>query len=125
MWPHFGADLHGAGMSVRLAGEDLGAEMRHADGLVNATPVGMYQYPGSPFPGHGYAQQRWAFDAIYTPENTEFMQQCRTHDIETLSGYKLFLYQGIDAFEHFSGQPVSADQIEETFLREYPLEATN
>jgi len=116
------SSLRDTEMPARLAGADLVVEMRHADGLVNATPVGMYQYPGSPFPEQGYARQRWGFDSVYTPENTEFMQRCNAHGIETLSGFKLFLYQGIDAFSRFSGRTVSAKQVESTFLQDYPLE---
>ena len=84
-------------LPVRLAGSDLKLEMEQADGLVNATPLGMFQYPGCAFPKDGLKSQKWAFDAVYTPENTEFLDSCRRHDIETLSGFKLFLFQGLDA----------------------------
>ena len=113
--------LEGGSMQVRAAEAVLVAEMRQADGLMNATPLGMFQYPGSAFPNDGYAGQRWAFDAVYTPEQTEFMQACRNHDIETLSGFKLFLYQGLDAFLHFTGIEADEQQTEQQFLSRYPL----
>jgi shikimate dehydrogenase len=53
--------------------QQLIEEMRQAEGLVNATPVGMFQYPGNPFPPEGFVNQKWAFDAVYTPENTPFL----------------------------------------------------
>ena len=96
--------------------------MLACDGLVNATPVGMHQYPGQPFPPGGFARQRWAFDAVYTPENTEFLAQCRQRGIETISGFKLFLYQGVDAFERFTGIEVYAGAVERIFVQRYPLE---
>lgn len=108
--------------TVRPAGSDLVAEMQAADGLINATPIGMFQYPGNPFPIEGFAQQRWAFDAIYTPENTEFLKQCRTRNIPTISGFKLFLYQGLDAFHRFTGIQVDGHHVEQEFLRRHPLE---
>ncbi|MEZ5450716.1 MAG: hypothetical protein R3E89_17665 [Thiolinea sp.] len=114
--------LADAPLNVRLAEVDLVAEMQAADGLINATPVGMFQYPGNPFPAAGFAHQQWAFDAVYTPENTEFLQTCRQRGIATLSGFKLFLYQGLDAFEHFTGLAVDDQQVEIAFLERYPLE---
>lgn len=114
--------LKGGHTSVRLAEPDLLMEMKCADGLVNATPVGMFQYPGNPFPSEGIENQLWAFDAVYTPENTEFLNQCRAKDIRTLSGFYLFLYQGLDAFKHFTGIDADAARIETAFLKRFPLE---
>ncbi len=114
--------LKGGAMPVRLAGTDLMEETKQADGLVNATPIGMFQYPGNPFPDHGIEAQSWAFDAVYTPENTEFLQQCRAKNIRTLSGFYLFLYQGLDAFKHFTGIDADAVQVEPAFLKRHPLE---
>jgi shikimate dehydrogenase len=111
-----------AGFTARLAGANLVAEMAQADGLINATPIGMFQYPGNPFPQAGFGPQRWAFDAVYTPENTEFLQQCRNRKIATLSGFRLFLYQGLDAFRHFTGITVDAAAAEAEFLKRHPLE---
>lgn len=116
------AQLSASNMSVRLAQEDLVTEMRQAEGLINATPVGMFQYPGNPFPEAGFKTQRWAFDAVYTPENTQFLDQCRKRDIETLSGFYLFLFQGLDAFKHFSGITADAETVEPAFLKRFPLE---
>ena len=114
--------LNGALLPVRIAETgDLVDEMRAADGLVNATPVGMYQYPGNPFPREGFGHQRWAFDAVYTPENTAFLEQCRIRDIDTISGFQLFLYQGLDAFHIFTRVEVDAHKVESAFLSRYPL----
>jgi shikimate dehydrogenase len=41
-----------------------------ADGLVNATPLGMVGYGGSAFPKTLFNGPRWAFDAVYTPIDT-------------------------------------------------------
>lgn len=110
------------GRLARLANSDLVAEMRQSDGLVNATPVGMFQYPGNPFPDKGFASQRWAFDAVYTPEKTEFLQRCRQCGIETLTGFYLFFYQGLDAFKRFTDITVDAEAVKQIFLERFPLE---
>lgn len=111
-------ELSACGQRAHKA-DDLASEMSRADGLVNASPIGMYQYPGSVFPASKLGSQQWAFDAVYTPELTEFMAACKAGGIPTLSGFKLFLYQGLDAWRHFTGLPADAGTIERAFLRRY------
>jgi shikimate dehydrogenase len=86
-----------------VACERVEAAATGADGLVNCTPIGMFQYPGSPVPARCIDRQRWAFDAVYTPLETEFLAAARAAGLEILSGYELFFYQGVDAFEIFTG----------------------
>lgn len=104
-----------------ISEEQVLDEMLTADGLVNATPVGMFQYPGNPFPERGFAKQQWAFDAVYTPENTRFLNTCRELNIDTISGFKLFLYQGLDAFKLFTGVDADKQEVEAQFLRQFPI----
>jgi shikimate dehydrogenase len=106
---------------ARLLEGDVNEAMKQADFLINATPVGMFQYPGNPFPKEGFGGQKWAFDAVYTPVNTEFLIECEKHDITTLSGFQLFLHQGIEAFKRFSGLDIDAKKVEDAFLKKYPL----
>jgi shikimate dehydrogenase len=96
------------GASARLA-VDLETEMGAADGLVNATPVGMAQYPGNPFAESKIGGQSWAFDAIYTPLETDFLRHCKANGVARLSGFELFLYQGLDAFRIFTGFSVDRE----------------
>ncbi len=90
---------------------DLKDAIRSADGLVNGTPIGMWQHPGNPFPEDAMGGQRWAFDAVYTPLETEFLKCAKAGSLEIMSGYDLFLFQGFDAFTIFTGievDPASA-----------------
>lgn len=82
--------------------------LAEADGLVNCTPLGMHQYPGSALPDSLVGGQRWAFDAVYTPIDTPFLKRARTQGLDVLTGYELFFYQGVDAFEIFTG--IAVDQ---------------
>jgi shikimate dehydrogenase len=75
-----------------------------ADGILNCTPIGMYQYPGLPLEPSLIGGQRWAFDAIYTPLETDFLHQAKAKGLTILSGAELFFYQGVDAFEWWTGQ---------------------
>jgi len=78
--------------------------IRDADGLVNATPLGMSQYPGSAFDPALIGPQDWAFDAVYTPINTLFLARARARGLAILSGFDLFRFMAIGSFTAFSGQ---------------------
>ncbi|WP_317929928.1 hypothetical protein [Halioxenophilus sp. WMMB6] len=82
--------------------EDLTDVMASVDGLVNCTALGMHGHTGSAFPVEGIARQSWAFDAVYTPLETQFLQACKASGLHCLTGFDLWLFQGIDAFNHFS-----------------------
>ena len=77
-----------------------------ADGLVNGTPLGMVGRSGSAFPETIFNKQRWAFDAVYTPIDTPFMLDARKAGLSIMSGYELYFYQGVDAFQLFTGRHV-------------------
>lgn len=70
----------------------------------------MWQHPGNPISALYIGGQRWAFDVIYTPLETEFVA-ARERGLELLSGYELFFYHGLDAFEHFMGLQVDEEQL--------------
>ncbi|SFC20936.1 shikimate dehydrogenase family protein [Tropicimonas isoalkanivorans] len=95
----------GAGESVARAGTL--ADLSAADGVVNATPLGMVGYGGTPVPEGTFPTARWAFDAVYTPVDTPFKAQAEAAGAAFLSGYELYYFQGVDAFEIFTGVPVS------------------
>lgn len=83
----------------------------NADGLVNATPLGMTGYPGTAIPRHAIARQNWAFDAVYTPVATTFLRDATAAGLATMSGYELFFHQGVDAFRIFTGREVDQEAL--------------
>ena len=85
---------------------------READGLINCTPVGMVGYDGTPVPAELMRGAAWAFDAVYTPLDTLFLQNAEAAGLRIMSGYELFFYQGVKAFEFFCGY-----QVDESALR--------
>jgi shikimate dehydrogenase len=66
--------------------------------------MGMTGQPGSAIEASLLGGQRWAFDAVYTPVDTEFLIAARRAGLATISGYELFFHQGIEAFELFTGR---------------------
>ena len=84
-----------------------------ADGVVNGTPVGMYLRPGSPVDLAAIGEQRWIFDAIYSPVETTLLRRGAEAGLQRISGLDLFLGQAIDAFEVFTGQRLTEAVIAE------------
>ena len=81
------------------------------DGVVNGTPVGMYFQPGSPVDLAAIGGQRWIFDAIYSPVETELMQRAAEVGLQRISGFDLFIGQAIDAFEIFTDHRLDDETI--------------
>lgn len=100
--------------------ENLSDAVRSADGLINCTPVGMNQYPGCPFDVDLLGGQKWAFDAVYTPVETAFLRTATKSGIEVMTGFELFFFQGIEAFEVFSGAEIDADAARQDYFNAYP-----
>ncbi|MGX1309282.1 shikimate dehydrogenase [Amorphus suaedae] len=92
--------------------------MDGADGLVNCTPLGMTGHPGSAMPRALMPRSGWAFDAVYTPLDTEFLCSAKSSGLAVLSGYELFFHQGIDAFRLFTGMEPESDALREALQRD-------
>lgn len=105
------AELKAAGAKCDVQPLDKVLELAEVDGLINCTPLGMYQYPGSAIPKEMIGGQRWAFDAVYTPLETQFLKDAKERGLELLSGYELFFYQGVDAFKLFTGLSVDEEEL--------------
>jgi shikimate dehydrogenase len=98
---------------VEALARDLGARatafasieeaVRDCAGLINCSPIGMEGYPGTPIPRALLAGKTWAFDAVYTPMETVFLADAKAQGLATMGGYELHFYQGILAFEIFTG----------------------
>ena len=98
------ADLREASAGTAAAGwPNAATAARDADGIVNATQLGMTGYPGSPVARAVLGRQRWAFDAVYTPVETRFGTDALAAGLDLLSGYELYFHQGVQAFRIFTG----------------------
>ena len=100
-----------AGMIVRVC-SSIDEATDGADGLMNCTPLGMAEHPGTAVPAALMDKAAWAFDAVYTPVETEFLNDARAAGLEVMSGYELYFHQGVDAFRLFTGR-----QVDQTALR--------
>ncbi len=99
-------------LRVTVTGE-VAEGVAGAAGLVNCTPVGMVGYDGTPVPRELMGGADWAFDAVYTPVDTEFLQDAEAEGLAIMSGYELYFYQGLHAYAIFHGR-----EIDEGVLRQ-------
>lgn len=82
-----------------------------AKGLINCTPVGMVGYGGTPLPRADMAGAEWVFDAVYTPIDTPFLLDAAAEGLTVISGYEMFIGQGVDAWAIFAGLPLDEDRL--------------
>jgi shikimate dehydrogenase len=109
-WRH--ADRAGAEPAVLAGGMDsLPARLGTADGLVNATPVGMTPHLGTPVPAGLLRPGLWVADIVYRPLETELLRQARERGCTILSGGGMVVYQAAEAFRLFTGRVPDAERM--------------
>ena len=105
-------DLRRAAPNLTVSvGNDAVAAAKGAAGVINCTPVGMVGYDGTPLPLAAMAMASWAFDAVYTPVKTQFLTDAAASGLQVISGWELFFYQGVHAWEFFAGLPLDEDRL--------------
>ena len=105
------------GTRARAIGlDELEGAAASAQGIVNATPVGMKAYPGTPVDTSVIGSDTWVADVVYFPLETQLLAEARAKGCRTLDGSGMAVNQAIDAFELFSGQKADPQRMRETFL---------
>ena len=90
-------------------GVDLADSLATAEGIVNATPMGMATHPGCAVPPELLRPDLWVSEIVYFPLHTELLIRARTAGCRTVDGAGMAAEQAARAFELFTGvQPDSA-----------------
>ncbi|CCD88908.1 Shikimate dehydrogenase [Bradyrhizobium sp. ORS 285] len=109
------------GLSARFekgrlkVGQDVAAAVAAADGIVNATPVGMDKYPGTPLPTALLRPGLWVAEIIYFPLETALLRAARALGCRTVDGGGMAVFQGTEAFRLFTGISPDPDVFFTTF----------
>lgn len=93
----------GAGRARAGTPGDLPGLLADADGLVNASPVGMAAHPGTPVPGALLRPDLWVADVVYRPLETPLLRRARELGCRTLDGGGMVVFQAAGAFRLFTG----------------------
>lgn len=106
--------LRARGQTVRVS-EDPASAAVSADGIVNASPVGMVTLPGTPIPIDFLEPRHWVADIIYFPLETALLAAARARGCRTMDGSGMAVFQAVRAFELFTGIAPDSARMRATF----------
>ncbi|EMA44929.1 shikimate dehydrogenase [Halococcus saccharolyticus] len=99
-----GANGHGLDALERV--------VANADVVVNATSVGM-EANETPVPAEALHADLAVLDAVYSPIETRLLRNAAAVGATTIDGGWMLLYQGVAAFERWTGQDAPIDVMNE------------
>jgi quinate/shikimate dehydrogenase (NAD+) len=99
----------GAGRAIAV--DDPAAAMPGADGMVNATPVGMAKFPGLPLPAKLLSPDIWVSEVVYFPLETPLLREARALGCRIMTGAGMAVFQAAEAFRLFSGRAADAERM--------------
>ena len=99
---------------VRLS-NDLLKSAAGAAGIVNATPVGMIGFAGSPVPIEAIRADQWVADIIYSPIETELIKSARRKGARVLTGGGMCVHQAAEAFALFTSKHPDIERMHRMF----------
>lgn len=86
-----------------------------AQGIVNATPMGMAKLPGMAIPADLIDPRHWVADIVYFPLETELLRTARAKGSRTLDGSGMAVFQAVRAFSLFTGHTPDPARMRATF----------
>jgi shikimate dehydrogenase len=102
--------------------ENLAQLIPHTELLINTTPVGMApdtnKSPLSEELIQKLSASAIAYDLIYTPNPTRFLQQAQAQGNMTIDGLEMLVQQGAAALQLWLNEPVPVDTMRQT-LKNY------
>ena len=98
------ADRFGSERVRHVAVGDLDTVVAAADGLVNATPLGMAAHPGSAVPAELLRPDLWVADIVYRPVRTALVRAAEAAGCVVLDGAGMAVFQAVDAFALITGR---------------------
>jgi 3-dehydroquinate dehydratase/shikimate dehydrogenase len=81
--------------------------------IVNATPLGLHENDPSPVPAGVFDGRTVAFDMVYGPPGTPFLEAARAGGAgATIGGAEMLVAQAIEQFRLFTGRDVTLEELE-------------
>lgn len=88
-----------------------------ADVLINATSVGMEE-DRSPVPAEALHGDLAVMDIVYRPLDTRLLREADAAGAQTIDGAWMLLYQGVAAFERWTGRDAPTEVMNDTLRAE-------
>ena len=111
------AELADAVGGSAKATKNLEGAMANADGLVQATPMGMEKSPGMPLDAKLLRPGLWVSEVVYVPLETELLKAARRAGCATMDGGHMNVGQACRAFELFTGEKADVARMDAHFRR--------
>lgn len=91
--------------------ERVPAELARADGVVNATPIGMTGHPGRPFDTGALEPRHWVAEVVYRPLSTALLQDARATGCRCLDGGAMLVSQAARTLALLTGTTPDLDRM--------------
>jgi shikimate dehydrogenase len=98
-----------------VAPDALAGAIEDADGLVNATPIGMEGHPGTPIEPSLLRADQWVADVVYRPLETALIHAARQRGCRVADGGGMVAYQAAASFRLFTGRTPDEERMYRDF----------
>lgn len=97
--------------------EVMRKELRDADILINATPVGMHPNVNQSLVSRSSLKSDlWVMDIIYNPLETKLAKDAKAVGAKVISGIEMLVYQGAASFEIWTNHPAPVKVMKKAVL---------
>ncbi|MBA7716502.1 Shikimate dehydrogenase (NADP(+)) [subsurface metagenome] len=104
--------------ALELNEENLAKVLEKADIVVNATSVGMSpNIDETPIPAKLLKPGLIVFDIVYNPIKTRLLREAEAAGAKTISGFNMFVWQGVLAFELWTGMKAPVKLMREEAIK--------
>ncbi len=90
--------------AMTIGQETLREYADDADCLINASPLGLKRTDPLPMPAQLIKRKHLVCDLVYNPPETAFLKAAKKQGAKRLSGLGMLLFQGVIAFEIWTGE---------------------
>lgn len=91
--------------------------LKQSDIIINTTSVGMYPNIDESPIGHSdiFSGGQIVYDVVYNPSKTKFLSYAENKGCKTINGLGMLFYQGIFAFEIWTGIKLTEDVVKSVY----------
>ncbi len=101
-----------------LSAAALAAAAEEAGCLINATPLGLKKHDPLPLKREAIKKRHLVCDLVYNPPETGFLKAAKERGAKRLSGLGMLLYQGVIAFEIWTGVKAPVPVMKKALIRQ-------
>lgn len=101
-------------------GDNWASCVKDADVLINASPVGMKDTDPSPVDVKLLHKRLAVFDLIYN-KHTKLVKSAKLKGLKACGGFGMLLYQGVEAFEIWTGQRAPVAIMRNALISQFSL----